>query len=99
MACAGVGLGAIEPLHGEPGIAHGHGVQVAPGGLCGAGGVVTWPEVASSANTRVVDPSPCSGTERKVDISARNPVVDAFARLLASTACRCAAALAPVMEV
>ena len=58
-----------------------------------------WPEVASSANTRVLAPSPCSGTERKVDISARNPGVDALARLWDSTACRCAAALAPVMVV
>ncbi|MNW10576.1 hypothetical protein D3C71_2078240 [compost metagenome] len=66
---------------------------------CTGPDVLTWPDVASSANTRVLAPSPCSGTERNVDISARNPLVDTLARLLDSTACRWAAALAPVMEV
>ncbi len=62
-------------------------------------GVSRWPDVASSANTRVVEPWPCTGTERNVVISERKPVVEALARLLDSTACRWAAALAPVMVV
>ena len=47
---------------------------------------MTEPDVASSANTRVLEPLPCTGTERKVDISARKPLVPALARLCASTA-------------
>ena len=60
---------------------------------------VSWPVVASTVKTRVVAPSPRSGTARKADSSARKPCVDAFARLLASTAWRCAAALAPLIAV
>ena len=41
-----------------------------------------WPRVVSSANTRLLEPGPFSGTERKADSSARKPWVDALARLL-----------------
>jgi hypothetical protein len=54
--------------------------------------------VDSSAKARVLAPSPRTGTARNAAISARKPLVDALARLCASTSWRCSEALAPDID-
>jgi hypothetical protein len=65
---------------------------------CTAPGSSLVPGVDSSAYTRVLAPSPDTGTARKAVISARKPDVAALARLFASTSWRCMVALAPVID-